>query len=152
MAHDPLDHVLDDDKWVFFEALNLQWPLPSIHIPIINYELQITRFMILELMAVAIILAIYIPLARRIQTGGLPKGRWWNAFESLLTFVRDDVVEPIGTVEEAVLAVQVEVGEVAAHCDSSPPVGSEGDAAVGAGEVAVVAIASAGATVRAAEP
>jgi F-type H+-transporting ATPase subunit a len=34
-----------------------------------------------------------VPLARH-QTGELPKGRWWNGFETLLTFIRDDVAEP----------------------------------------------------------
>lgn len=94
MAHDPLDHVLDSREWVIFEALNLKFTLPTIHIPILNYNLQITRFMVLELIAVAVILLIYIPLARRIQSGELPRGRWWNGFEALLTFIRDDVAEP----------------------------------------------------------
>ena len=50
--------------------------------------------MILELVAAALILLIYIPLARRSQDGELPKGRWWNAFESLLTFVRNEIAKP----------------------------------------------------------
>src|SRR5205807_3403606 len=37
---------------------------------------------------------IYIPIARRARTGELPKGAWWNAFESILTFIRNDVVRP----------------------------------------------------------
>lgn len=94
MAHDPLDHVLDSPDYVLFEALGLKWSVPPIHIPILDYDLQITRFMILELIAAAVILAIYVPLAQRIRTGGLPKGRWWNGFESLLTFIRDEVAEP----------------------------------------------------------
>jgi F-type H+-transporting ATPase subunit a len=94
MAHDPLDHVLDSHEWALFETLGLKWTLPKIHIPILDYDLQITRFMVLQLIACAIVAAIYIPLARRIRTGDLPKGGWWNGFESLLTFIRNDVAEP----------------------------------------------------------
>jgi F-type H+-transporting ATPase subunit a len=54
----------------------------------------ITKFMILELLAAVLIAAIYIPLGRRAQDGSLPKGRFWNLFESLLTFVRDEIAKP----------------------------------------------------------
>jgi F-type H+-transporting ATPase subunit a len=50
--------------------------------------------MILELVAAALILLIFIPLARRARNGELPKGGWWNAFESLLTFIREEVAKP----------------------------------------------------------
>jgi F-type H+-transporting ATPase subunit a len=50
--------------------------------------------MVLELVAAALIIAIYIPLARRARTGEPPKGYFWNAFESLLTFIRQQVAKP----------------------------------------------------------
>ncbi len=104
----PFDHVMDSpvthNKWEFFNAAfgpPVEWHLPVLDIPYINsnfqidwYPLQITKFMILELIAAVLILVIYIPLARRSQSGELPKGRWWNAFESLLTFVRDEIAKP----------------------------------------------------------
>jgi F-type H+-transporting ATPase subunit a len=104
----PFDHVMDSpathNKWEFFNAAfgpPVKWSLPVIEIPYINsafqidwYPLQITKFMILELLAAALILLIYVPLARRSQSGELPKGRWWNAFESLLTFVREEIAKP----------------------------------------------------------
>jgi F-type H+-transporting ATPase subunit a len=55
---------------------------------------QITKYMVLELIAAALILAIYIPLARRVQSGAPPRGWWDNTFEVLLTFVREDVAKP----------------------------------------------------------
>jgi F-type H+-transporting ATPase subunit a len=85
------EHVQDSKYvWEFFDRLfgGVEIPLPKI------FGLQITKFMILELIAAGLILAIFIPLARRAQHGQLPKGRWWNAFESLLTFIRDEIARP----------------------------------------------------------
>ena len=93
--HNPFEHVQDTDIWQFFTTLfgdKQEIQLPGFHI--FNYHFQITKFMILELVAAALILVIYIPIARRSSTGELPKGRWWNAFESLLTFVRNEIAKP----------------------------------------------------------
>lgn len=95
--HSPFEHVQDTEIWGFFETLfgdKQELRLPAFDIPFLNYRFQITKYMILELIAAAIILAIYIPLARRASAGELPKGRWWNAFESLLTFIRNEVAKP----------------------------------------------------------
>lgn len=98
MAHagppDPLHHVQDtNDKWDFFHSLmDFSVALPKVNIA--GYEVQVTKFMILEVVAAILILLIYLPIARRARTGELPKGRWWNAFEAMLTFVRDNIVRP----------------------------------------------------------
>jgi F-type H+-transporting ATPase subunit a len=102
-THKPeaFDHVMDSpeshNKWEFFNALfgsPIEWHLPAFDIPVIHYHFQLTKFMILELVAALLILLIYIPLARRSQTGELPKGGWWNAFEAMLTFVRNEIARP----------------------------------------------------------
>jgi F-type H+-transporting ATPase subunit a len=100
-AHDPhpFDHVMDSKTWEFFTTAfghPIEWHLPAFDINIgsFHYHFQVTKFMILELVAAALILLIYIPLARRSQNGDLPKGGWWNAFESLLTFIRNEVARP----------------------------------------------------------
>ena len=84
-------HVRDTNTWDFFDRFFSE-PV-EIHLPKI-FGLQITKFMILELVAAGLILAIFIPLARRSRNGELPKGPWWNAFESLLTFIRNEVARP----------------------------------------------------------
>jgi F-type H+-transporting ATPase subunit a len=53
-----------------------------------------TKYMILEAIAAGLIIAIYIPLAKRAQSGEPPKGPFQNFFEVLLTFVRDDIAKP----------------------------------------------------------
>jgi F-type H+-transporting ATPase subunit a len=56
--------------------------------------LHLTKFMLLELAAAVLMLMIFIPLARRVAVGGPPRGRFWNLFEFLLLFVRDEMVRP----------------------------------------------------------
>jgi F-type H+-transporting ATPase subunit a len=96
-APNPVDEVQDHDQgvWVFFEHLwdkTVELQLPSF--TLFGHKFQLTKFMILELIAAGLILLIYIPLARRARDGSLPRGPWWNAFESLLTFVRNDIARP----------------------------------------------------------
>jgi F-type H+-transporting ATPase subunit a len=90
---------MDSSTWEFFNAVfgpPVEWHLPGfdIHIGSFHHRFQLTKFMILELVAVVLILLIYIPLSRRSQNGELPRGGWWNAFESLLTFVRNEIAKP----------------------------------------------------------
>ncbi len=92
MAHDPKLHVMDANEFDIFPQL-FDSPI-VLHLPKIGGEFQITKFMVLELIAAGLILAIFIPLARRARSGALPKGAWWNAFESLLTFIRNEVAKP----------------------------------------------------------
>jgi len=81
-AADPFEHVLDTDHWHFIG--NLGWHLPA----------GLTKYTILMLIAAALILLIYVPISRWARTGEPPRGRFWNAFESLLTFIRDQVAKP----------------------------------------------------------
>jgi F-type H+-transporting ATPase subunit a len=85
---DAFGHVLDSLDWHLFETLHIHIPLPGYG----GYGL--TKYSILMFIAAGIILAIYLPLAKRIQTGDAPRGTWWNLFESILTFIRDDIAKP----------------------------------------------------------
>jgi F-type H+-transporting ATPase subunit a len=62
--------------------------------PAFTLRLQVTKFMVIELIAALLMLAIFIPLARRIARGGPPKGKFWNFFEAMLVFMRDQVARP----------------------------------------------------------
>jgi len=95
--HEPsaTHHVMDQDRWQFFERIfgdQVELTLPSF--TLFGHEFHLTKFMLLELIAAALILAIFIPIARKASTGALPRGRWWNAFEVLLTFVRNNIARP----------------------------------------------------------
>ena len=84
--HEPsaMHHVMDTLEWEFFNSLSkplsLIWPF--------------TKFHLLMLLAAIVICLIYIPLAKKIQTGRAPRGVFWNLFESLLTFIRDNIAKP----------------------------------------------------------
>src|SRR5260370_12138263 len=93
MAANPFDHVMDSKRLDFFETLGWEVHLPKIHLPLYG-DFQITKFMILELLAAILVVIIYVPLARRAESGEPPKGFFWNTFESILTFLRDFLVKP----------------------------------------------------------
>ena len=54
----------------------------------------ISKFMLLELLAGAILVFIFSRVASRISTGKAPRGRIWNLFEAMLVFVRDQIAKP----------------------------------------------------------
>lgn len=90
MAHDPIEHVIDAEReWHMLGDWRL--PLPAFNL--FGHEFRLTKFMIIELMVALLLALIFIPLCRRAAKGMLPKGPFWNAFESLLTFIRDDVAK-----------------------------------------------------------
>src|SRR5438552_18539652 len=93
MAVDPFEHVMDTKDWHFFENFGVHIHLPKIHLPLYG-DFQITKFMILEVVAAVLIVIIYVPLARRAASGELPKGFLWNTFESILMYIRNQIAIP----------------------------------------------------------
>jgi F-type H+-transporting ATPase subunit a len=91
MEHNPLEHVVDNQegKWTFFDTV--RWG--ELQMPAIA-GFQITKFMVLEVIAAGIILWLYVGLARQAKTGKPPQGPLWNALEAVLTFIRDEVARP----------------------------------------------------------
>ncbi|MEQ9410828.1 MAG: F0F1 ATP synthase subunit A [Fuerstiella sp.] len=86
MSDDSFHHVRD---FGFFE-------LPGGHhiaLPEI-FGMQITKFMVLQLVAFGICAFVFRGLARRIQSGQPAHGRFWNFWEAIALFVRDEVVRP----------------------------------------------------------
>ena len=120
-SHDPLEakalmsHVKDAD---YFHVPRIFSPETEGHIPIpqlpdsvrpeirikTNFEpldkliepldFKITKFMVLEVVAAILLVAIFVPLARRVRTGVPPRGRLWNLFEAMVVFIRDEVARP----------------------------------------------------------
>jgi F-type H+-transporting ATPase subunit a len=91
-AANAFDHVMDSFHIHLFETLHWEIPLP--HFKIGATEFGITKYTVLMFLAAIIICGIYLPLAKKISTGEAPKGTWWNLFESILTFIRDEVAKP----------------------------------------------------------
>jgi len=63
-------------------------PLPEI------FGFQVTKFMFLEVVAAVLMIVIFVPLARKIATGDRPRGVFWNLFEAMIVFLRDEVARP----------------------------------------------------------
>jgi F-type H+-transporting ATPase subunit a len=58
----------------------------------------ISKFMLLQVVAGLLTVLIFQGLAKRIASGEPARGRWWNFWELLAVFVRDEVVRPsVGT-------------------------------------------------------
>lgn len=58
----------------------------------------LTKFMLLEVVALVLTYLIFTGVAKRVATGEAVAGRFWNFWEMLAMFVRDEIVRPtIGT-------------------------------------------------------
>jgi F-type H+-transporting ATPase subunit a len=89
MELDPVklaDHVKDADAFEF--PFHKAWDLPNI------FGLQITKFMVLELVVAILLVLIFVPLGRKIRDGKPVKGRFWNMMEAMVLFLRNEVVRP----------------------------------------------------------
>lgn len=105
-AYDNLENV----PWYVLDALHLHNPkLEDVNIamqgkvlipqPLAGKSheqpgLVITKFMVLQVVAVMIVFWIGRGLARRVQGGKAITGRWWNFWETLALYLRDNVVRP----------------------------------------------------------
>jgi F-type H+-transporting ATPase subunit a len=74
---DPFAESADSYHWIV-------WHLPP----------WVSKFMILEAISAVIVLAVFIPVARRIARGEVPRGRLAHFVESILLFIRDEVAIP----------------------------------------------------------
>jgi F-type H+-transporting ATPase subunit a len=115
-AHDPLDashligHVKDATYFEFPRFMGGKVQIPQIYhgepiatigvgfLPIDDriepFELKITKFMVLEVIAALLLIVIFSWLASRLKRTDRPKGALTNALEAMVVFIRDDVARP----------------------------------------------------------
>jgi F-type H+-transporting ATPase subunit a len=65
----------------------------QIHLPEV-FGFQVSKFMLLQLIAVAFLFFVFRGLAKRAAGGQVVTGRWWNFWESIVIYMRDEVVRP----------------------------------------------------------
>jgi F-type H+-transporting ATPase subunit a len=75
------------------DSTEFEYPWGTLHLPSV-FGFLVTKFMVLELVAAVLMLLVFLSLARRMRGGGPPKGLFWNFFEVMLVFIRDEVARP----------------------------------------------------------
>lgn len=67
----------------------------ELHIPQpFGTAFPITKFMILEVVAAVLILLIFRGLAKKVASGQPVRGRFWNFWETIVIYLRDNIVRP----------------------------------------------------------
>jgi F-type H+-transporting ATPase subunit a len=95
---DQFHHVRDTNVWELpgfvLQALGLtDHPhLPVFHVA--GYDFVVTKYMVMQVVALVLSLLIFRGLAKRIRDGKPATGLWWNFWETLALFIRDEVVRP----------------------------------------------------------
>jgi len=93
MGGDSFHHVRDFGYFELPRGIKIN--LPKIPLPeFLGGDFQVTKFMVLQVVAAGIVLFIFRGLSRRIASGVPASGRFWNFWESIALFVRDEVVRP----------------------------------------------------------
>jgi len=91
-SENPLAHAIDhptlEFPWWNPPSFALEIELPEI------MGLQITRFMVMEVVASVFIFAVMVPVVRHISRTPYSRGWFVNMFEAMLLFIRDDVARP----------------------------------------------------------
>lgn len=88
---DVFHHVRDAEEFLLPQFLGGSWKIPQ---PFGTY-FPITKFMVLEVVALVLAVLIFRGLARRIATGEPVRGRFWNFWESIVLYLRDELVRPL---------------------------------------------------------
>jgi F-type H+-transporting ATPase subunit a len=104
---DLFEHVRDHDH--FELPFGMEIPLPKIPLPDVplitkyfGHSFEISKYMVLQLVAGIFLLLVFRGLARTVASGAPPKGAWWNFWETLAIYIRDNVVRPtIGVPHDA---------------------------------------------------
>jgi F-type H+-transporting ATPase subunit a len=87
----PLSHVIDHST---LELPHLKFPyVLEIELPRIA-GLQITRFMVTEVIAALLVVLVIVPLARHVARQHVTRGWFLNMFEAMILFIRDKVARP----------------------------------------------------------
>ncbi|MCA9060031.1 MAG: F0F1 ATP synthase subunit A, partial [Planctomycetaceae bacterium] len=96
-ASDPFHHVRDalgfDIPGGDVDGHHLDIPIPQV-LHDLGIDFRTTKFMLLQVLAAAIVFFIFQGLGRRAKGGNPVAGRFWNFWEAIALFIRDEVVRP----------------------------------------------------------
>ena len=92
-GHGPFDHVKDSAAFELPGFVAGIFGSHAIVLPKIG-SFQITKFMVLQVVAALLTIVIFRGLSSRIAGGRPAKGLFWNFWEAIALFVRNEVVRP----------------------------------------------------------
>lgn len=96
--HDPMKEVQDQiGHWHFFDPKGLFDSGFELHLPVVDLgfvQIPVSKFKILLFFVALLIAGVYIPLCKKVAKGEIVRGPFWNAFECLLTYIRNEVAKP----------------------------------------------------------
>ncbi|HYT90630.1 MAG TPA: F0F1 ATP synthase subunit A [Gemmataceae bacterium] len=82
----------EPEPWYLFHEFHISLPVVG-WFSIGDYAFP-TKYMWLTLIAASLTYLVFTGLSQRVQDGSIPRGPFWNFFESLLTFIRNEVAKP----------------------------------------------------------
>jgi F-type H+-transporting ATPase subunit a len=85
---DTFHHVRDYPHFELPQFLGGNWHLPAFG------GMQLTKMMVLQLVAALLTIWVFRGLAKKVVNGDPARGPWWNFWESIALFIRDEVVRP----------------------------------------------------------
>lgn len=83
-----VEHVSDTSSY------HLPYFLGHFDLPTIGSGLTLTKGMAVEFVVAVLMIALFVPLASKIQTGKPVRGRLWNLLEVFLLYLRNEVIIP----------------------------------------------------------
>ena len=84
------------------DGTSFHFPWGYAEIPGFLVDIGITKYVLLQMMVGTFMIAIFVPLAVRIRGGQPARGRFWNMFEAILVYLKDNVIVPaIGSKKDA---------------------------------------------------
>ena len=91
-SENPLAHVVDHDtlELPYWNPPSFDWEIQLTD----RFGFQLTRFMVMEVVASVLLILVLIPMVRHISRTAYSRGWFMNMFEAMLLFIRDDVARP----------------------------------------------------------
>ena len=95
----PLEHVMDHPSLEIPGGIRIPGIAPQgeIHLPsfeIAGYTIQISRFMVMEVVAAVLVALMAVALSRHVAKKRVPRGPIMNMFEAIVVFIRDGIARP----------------------------------------------------------
>jgi len=93
-GHIMLPQPFADEHGKLHEIVRFRTGIEAIDKSIRPIDLQLTKFMVIEVFVGVVLCVLFIWLALRMRRVERPRGRLWNLLEAFLIFIRDDVARP----------------------------------------------------------